>query len=150
MAILERIDISDYMWKYHHGLAGRDSYQATTRTAPNRFCIKSLVNAPEYGMYNLRDIQTGQAFWTNQEVEYISSNLGQKMGSVYYFICKDCGHRVKHLYFYSYLHYPVCRKCCNLPYRQPSRSERKISRYISKHPEVAREIINMFISPIKK
>jgi hypothetical protein len=139
--ILDRIDIKDYIWNYNHGLSGREVYQATIRTASNAFQIRWPTNMSAIGAHNMADA-SGERIWTGQTVEYVPSNLGANRGTVFYFICKDCGKRVKFLFFRSYLHAPLCRRCCNLPYRQPTRPERRISRYLHRHPEVARQILN--------
>jgi hypothetical protein len=138
--ILERISAKDYMWRYHHGEAKRNTYQTTERISTNSFRIKWPSGMSIIGSHNMRDI-SGELLWRDQVVEYIPSNLGKNNGIIYYFICNDCGRRVKYLYFQNYLYSPLCRRCCSLPYRQPTRPERRISRYIRRHPEAAAQII---------
>lgn len=144
--ILERISVKEYMWRYFHGEAKRETYQTTERVSPNSLRIEWPTGMSITGLHNLRDI-SGELCWKNQVVEYIPSNLGKDRGIVYYFVCNDCGRRVKHLYFDNYLRAPLCRRCCGLPYRQPTRPERKISRCLSRNPEAARQILDSGIIP---
>jgi hypothetical protein len=55
VAILERIDIADYMWKFHHGLFGREAAQATARIASNRFQIRWPKGMSNVGAHNMTD-----------------------------------------------------------------------------------------------
>ncbi len=144
--ILERIDVKEYMWRYSHGEAKRDTYQTTERVSPNSIRINWPTGMSVMGSHNLRDV-SGELCWRNQVIERVPSNLGKNRGSICYFICNDCGRRTKYLYFQNYLYAPLCRRCCGLPYRQPTRPERKISRYLSRHPEMATQIIDSFIAP---
>lgn len=139
--IQERISAKDYMWRYYHGEAKRETYQTTERVSTNSLRIKWPKGMSIIGSHNLRDV-SGELCWKDQVVEYIPSNLGRNNGIIYYFICNDCDRRVKYLYFQNYLNAPLCRKCCGLPYRQPTRPERKISRYLRRHPEVITRLVN--------
>jgi len=143
--ILERISAREYMWRYYHGEATNEAYNSTVRLSGNAMLIQWPRGARNVGSHNLMDA-TGELCWKDQVVESVPSNLGMRRGVIWYFVCKDCNNRVKYLYFENYLRAPLCRRCCKLPYRQPTRPERKISRYLSRHPEAAAQIINSFIA----
>jgi hypothetical protein len=139
--ILERISAKEYMWRYHHGEATNEAYNSTVRLPGSAMLIQWPKGGRNVGSHNLMDA-TGELCWKDQIVESVSSNLGRGKGAIWYFVCKDCSKRVKHLYFDNYLRAPLCRRCCKLPYRQPTRPERKISRYLTRHPEIITRLIN--------
>ena len=139
--ILERISAQDYMWRLQHGMVSREAAESMVRVSSNAFVIHWPKGASNVGLHNLTDV-TGELCWKGQCVEYVPSNLGRNRGIIWYFICKDCLRRVKHLYFDNYLRAPLCRRCCSIPYCQPTRPERRISRYLRRHPEVITRLIN--------
>jgi|GEM_PF-1306513 hypothetical protein len=143
--ILDRISAQDYMWRLQHGMVSRKAAESMVRVSSNSFVIHWPKDSSNVGLHNLSDV-SGELCWKGQIVEYVSSNLGRNRGIIWYFICKDCLRRVKYLYCDNYFCAPICRRCCKLPYRQPTRPERKISRYLSRHPEAAQQIISSFIA----
>lgn len=145
--VLERIDITDYIRNcvrhmYKHNAAGK----MTIRTRSEAEYFKALFNDPRNTTFkSAPDLRDHTPYWNKQLVDYVPSNMGK--GFYFYFICNDCERRVKYLYFYSYLYSPLCRKCLRLPYRQPTRPERRVARYLRWHPDKAGEVIEAFIAP---
>ncbi len=139
--VLERISAQEYMWRYFHGEATNEAYNSTVRLQGSAMLIQWPKGARNVGSHNIMDA-TGELCWKGQIIESVPSNLGRGRGVMWYFLCKDCNNRVKHLYFTNYLRAPLCRRCCKLPYRQPTRSERKISRYLTRHPEIITRLVN--------
>ncbi len=89
--------------------------------------MKEMMDDPKNTTFKSpRDFRDGSYYWHRQEVDYVPSNL--RRGFIFYFICNECGRRVKYLYEYSMLESPICRICCRLSYRQPNRKARAISR----------------------
>ena len=145
--ILERIDITEYIRGcIQHIYTQNRRGKLTIRTQSEAERLKTLFNDRHNTTFkSMADIRHGRPYWDEQLVDYVPSNIGG--GYIFYFICNDCGRRVKYLYFYSYLYSPLCRKCVRLPYRQATRPERRVSRYMRRHPEGAKRIIDAFIDP---
>jgi hypothetical protein len=84
--------------------------------------MKELLDKPEYTTFkSMRDIQDGSRYWNEQKVDYTPSNLGSGRGYLFYFICNGCRRRVKYLYDYNFCHPPLCRTCCRIGYKAPTR-----------------------------
>jgi len=143
--IIERISAQEYMWRYSHGLSSREAYESTVRVSSSSLMIQFPKGASIVGSHNLTDA-TGELCWKGQVVENVPSNLGRNRGIIWYFICNECLNRVMYLYFDNYFRIPLCRRCCKLPYRQPTRTERKASRFFRRHPEAVQQFINSFIA----
>jgi hypothetical protein len=129
ITILDRKDITDYVRKFHWHM--REKYGRVfnlKRDEEVRFMVEQM-NRPEFTTFkSLRDPFGGYYYWDEQVVEFKPSNLGKDKGFIFYFRCKGCYHRVKYLYEYSMIKPPLCRICCHLPYQQPSRNARALSR----------------------
>jgi len=127
--IIRRIDIFDYVRAFIRELEkleGKTRIKLNSEFDTER--IKGLMNIPKNTTFkSLTDMRSGQAFWKYQEVDYVRSNLGSGKGALFYFICSRCDRRVKYLYFYTELEPPLCRQCCQLPYRSASYKERKVA-----------------------
>lgn len=144
--ILARIEVKDYMWRYFHGMASRKAQQSTDRIDANTLIIRWPDSPDRMGLHDLRDI-SGELCWKNQRVQSVPSNLGRGRGVIYYFLCNGCDRKAKYLYFQNYLYAPLCRRCCGVPYPQSTRRDRRISRYLRRHPEVAQHIMDTYIGP---
>jgi hypothetical protein len=146
IAILDRIDATDYIRRCVLEIF-KNPRKLTIRTRSDADHFKSVFNDPKNTTFkSMRDIQTGDPFWNRQLVDYALSNLGR--GFIFYFVCNWCKRKVKYLYLDTYLDAPLCRKCSRFPYRQPTRPERKISRYLRRHPEVMARLVNSGELPI--
>ncbi len=146
-AILAQIDINDYiqqcMWRF---TGQKQKRRPVIRTQSDAECFKRIFSDPiNSPIRSMLGIPSGDLYKYCQDVDYVSSNVGR--GFIFYFICVWCGRRVKYLFVDENLEALLCRRCIRLPYQQPSRAERKISRYIRRHPEVAAKNINTFIAP---
>ena len=141
---LDRKDITDYVRAFvlHMRNKGR---VFNTRHQGEVMNMVEQMNRPEHTIFkSLRDIQGNYLYWNEQKVEFVPSNLGQDRGYIFYFRCNGCGRRVKYLYEHSMLEFPLCRHCCRLPYEQPSRKTRDLSRAIRK-PYLSSETKYMLI-----
>lgn len=126
--IIDRVDIFDYKRTFVYALAEKEGQPIKLNNEFDAERIKGLMNIPENTIFkSLRDPSTGKPYWGYQRVDYVKSNLGRGKGFVFYFLCGRCGLQVKYLYFFSYLESPVCRRCCQLPYKQKSYRERKLN-----------------------
>ncbi len=130
--ITRRIDIFDYVRTFVREL---EQLENSPRIRFNNEFdlerVKGLMNIPKNTTFkSLNDMRSGQPFWRYQEVDYVLSNLGKGRGALFYFLCTRCNLRVKYLYFYTELEPPLCRKCCQLPYRPTSYRERKANKFI--------------------
>jgi hypothetical protein len=132
--ILERIDrlsITDYVRKGIMEIE-RKGYRFNLSNPLEAERLKQLLNDPQNTSFkSMRDMQ-GFYFWHEQKVDYVRSNLGYDKGPIFYFICNSCNQRVKYLYEYNSCCSPICRKCCRLGYKYPTRKLRDISRIIRK------------------
>ncbi len=139
-AVIDTIDISDYVMRFLDELAKSESRRTTIRDESDAFRIKTLMdyraNTTPESMLEL----SSQPYWKYQKVSYVRSNLGDRRGFTFYFICEKCGRNAKRLYYHTYVAPPICRRCFGLPYPQSTRPMKKISRYLRRHPEAARQI----------
>ena len=55
--------------------------------------------------------------WSRQSVDFVTSNLGESHGFIFYFVCNRCNRRAKYLYEYDVNESPLCRRCCRLSYK---------------------------------
>lgn len=128
--IIRRIDIFDYVRAFVWELSKLEQSIIKFNDDFNASRVKGLMNLPQNTTFkSLTDMRNGQPYWKHQDVDYVQSNLGNGKGVIFYFICSRCDRRVKYLYFYTELEPPVCRKCCQLPYRQSSYKERKLRQF---------------------
>jgi hypothetical protein len=142
---LRRIAINEYIREFvllierKHGRTLRVSHLGEAQH------MQELLHIPENTAgKSCSDIQTGEYFWGEQKVIFIPSNLGVGRGFRWYFVCNGCRRKAKYLYEYSMLQSPLCRHCCRLPYQQPSRKARDLSRAIRK-PYLSSETKYMLI-----
>lgn len=127
LPVYERKDITDFIDTFMYQMHVTRGRVYNRRNPGEVEDMKQTINDPRNTSWkSLRDIQTGEHFWHEQEVDYVRSNL--KRGYIFYFICNGCGRRVKYLYVYTMLDSPLCRHCCRLKYEQPSRNARALSR----------------------
>jgi hypothetical protein len=95
--------------------------------------LKQLLNDPRNTTFkSTRDPADGLYFWHEQNVTFVRSNLGHDKGAIFYFLCNSCHRRVKFLYEYSSCYPPLCRKCCRLGYKYPTRKSQDLSRILRK------------------
>ncbi len=145
-AIRARIHINDYMRRYAWELF-KGNRRPVMRTLSDADYYKKLFSDPLHSpIRSMLGIPSGELYKYCQELDYISSNLGR--GFIFYFICTWCTRRVKCLYVDESLEAMLCRKCIKLPYRQSSRPERYASRYIRRHPELVKRLIDSGEIPI--
>ena len=141
---IERKDITEYVRIFLLELAEREKrpfIRLTRLSDADR--IKGLLNIPKNTIFkSIADFRTGIPYWEKQEVDFVASNLGR--GYLFYFICNRCGRRVKYLYDYIAFGSPLCRTCCQLNYKAPSRKARELSRLIRK-PYLSNEAKYMLI-----
>jgi hypothetical protein len=94
--------------------------------------LRELLNDPKNTSFkSMRDME-GFYFWHEQKVDFVHSNLGYSKGPIFYFICNSCHKRVKYLYEYNSCYSPICRKCCRLGYKYPTRKAKDLSRILRK------------------
>lgn len=125
---IQRVDITEYLRIFLLELSKLEAKPARFDTWFEAERIKGLLNIPQNTKFkSLRDIHTGFPYWDEQSVDYVPSNLGNKRGYIFYFICNGCEKRVKYLYEYDTLSSPLCRTCCRITYkRKASTGLRKI------------------------
>ena len=124
--ILDRKDITDYVRAFvMHMRHTRGRVYNLRHPQEARNMIEDINNPGNTTFKSMRDFRDGDYFWHEQEVDFVPSNL--RRGHIFYFRCNGCYGRVKYLYEYSMLKTPLCRICCRLPYKQPSRKTRSIS-----------------------
>ncbi|HCY17652.1 MAG: hypothetical protein UR62_C0001G0021 [Candidatus Nomurabacteria bacterium GW2011_GWF2_35_12] len=126
--ITRRIDIFDYVRSFVRELEQLENKKIKFNNEFEAFRVKALMNIPEKTKFKSVNDLRGNPYWHFQEVDYVPSNLGKDRGVLFYFICSRCNRRIKYLYFYTEVEPPLCRKCCQLPYRPASYQERKIAR----------------------
>ena len=130
--ILERIDVTEFVRKF---LVINKKTEWWLPLRPNTLNeaeqVKEFLNNPKNtASKSMRDLETGFHYWDEQKVDFVPSNLGEGRGYLFFFNCNGCNHRVKYLYQYSYCNTPLCRLCCRLKYKAPSRKERSLSRLL--------------------
>jgi hypothetical protein len=127
--IKNRINIFVYLRRFLDELWQLEGSKTKLTSEFDALRVKGLMNNPKNTTFkSLNDMRSGQPFWREQEVDYIVSNLGKGKGYIFYFICTRCDRRVKYLYEYSFFDPPLCRKCCQIPYRPKTYSERKLQK----------------------
>jgi len=95
--------------------------------------LKELLNDSKNTTFKSgRDPMDGLNYWYEQKVVFVRSNLGHDRGVLFYFLCNSCHKRVKYLYEYNSLYPPLCRKCCMLGYKYPTKKARDLSRVLRK------------------
>ncbi len=135
---IERIDITEYVRAFLLNLMTLEK-RLTIRV--NKLSdverIKELMNLPKNtASKSFSDVRSGIPYWDMQKIDYINSNIGR--GYIFYFLCSGCGRRVKYLYEYNMTLSPLCRICCRLGYKSPTRKDRSLS-YWSKKPYLSSE-----------
>jgi hypothetical protein len=135
-----RWDITEYVHTFLLELARRETYPPKIIELFDANRIKELLNAPNNTIFkSITDFKTGRPYWDKQLVDCVPSNLGDRKGYIFYFICNECGRRTKYLYEYSMLSSPLCRICCRLSYkREPRKKVRKQNIGISWEQEYAK------------
>lgn len=125
---IQRVDISEYIRTFLLELSKLESSPTKINTWFEATRIKGLLNIPKNTRFkSLTDMRTGFPYWDEQMVDYVPSNLGNKRGYIFYFICNGCEKRVKYLYEYDTLSSPLCRTCCRITYKRMAPSDlRKI------------------------
>jgi hypothetical protein len=114
---IERINITDYLRIFLLKLATKEKGSCNLSEKFQAERIKGLLNiANNTAFKSIGEIETGIPYWNEQRVDYVPSNLGR--GFLFYFICNQCGRRVKYLFEYSSIKEPVCRRCCRLSYKK--------------------------------
>ena len=126
---IERISITDYVRKGILELE-RKGYRFNLGHPLEVERFKELLNDSKNTSFkSLRGIN-GFYYWDEQEVDSVCSNLGYGKGHVFYFRCNGCGQRVKYLYEYNSCYSPICRKCCRLGYKYPTKKSESFSHEI--------------------
>ena len=126
-----QINISDYVTRFLMFIRREWGMVQQCRHFAEALRMKELLDTPKYTAFKTeKDCRDGHDFWGEQKVDFVESNL--RRGFIFYFVCNGCRHRVKYLYRFSMLESPLCRKCCHIHYRAPSRKARSISRLIRK------------------
>lgn len=130
--IYPRIDISEYVREFLFNVK-KQGGALNANHASGAIHMKELLNNPAYTTFkSIRDFRDGFFYWNEQKVDYVPSNLGRGRGYLFYFICNGCGRRIKYLYECTPLDTPLCRICCCLGYKEPSRKARYLSRLLRK------------------
>jgi hypothetical protein len=143
--LYEPINITDYVRTFLIKLSEREGSRVKVNTEIDAIRVSHLINNPKFTTFkSVNDIQTGQPYWNEQEIVYLPSNLGANKGYVFYFRCNGCDRRVKHLYKYTELEPPLCRKCHRLSYRQISYKERKARLTRNVRPNSEWHLLNKF------
>ncbi len=130
ITILDRKDITDYVRAFVFYMRNTQGRVFDTRHRGNvEYMVETMNNPANTAFKSVRDVfGDGRPFWHEQKVDFLPSNL--RRGFIFYFRCNGCYRRVKYLYQYSMLEAPLCRICCRLPYPQPSRQARRLSKLI--------------------
>ncbi len=129
---MERRDITDYI---RTGLLHlqQKGYRFNLSHPLEVKRLQELLNDPRNTTFkSAKDVSSGFCYWNEQRVDFIPSNLGKEHGFIFYFLCNSCHRRVKYLYEYNLCYSPLCRTCCRLKYKAPSRKARELSRLIRK------------------
>ena len=144
LEINSRKDITEYVRSFVWYMRRSQGRVFDTRHRGNVEYMVELMSNPENTAFkSARDfLGDGQYYWHEQRVDFVPSNL--KKGFIFYFRCNGCYRRVKYLYEYAVTKSPLCRICCRLPYRQPLRKERQLSRLINR-PYLSSEAKYMLI-----
>ena len=128
-----RFDIMDYVRNFILDIRKREGRTFNAHHSGEVEYMKELLNNPKYTTFkSIRAFNTGIPHWNEQKVDYVSSNLGNGRGYIFYFICNGCGQRVKCLYEYNVLNSPLCRTCCRLGYETPPNKARELIRLLRK------------------
>ena len=131
---VERICITDYLRGFLQELSQSENRPIEIKERFEAERVKMLMNIPENTTFkSLADFRSGIPFWNEQEVDYVPSNLGNKKGFIFYFICNKCDRKVKYLYYPSMIEEPLCMRCCRLHYKQPRRKQRALSSLFSRN-----------------
>ncbi len=145
-AIVAQIHINDYLRRYAWELY-KGQRRPVIRSRSDADYYKKLFSDPMHSpLRSMLNVHSGDLYKYCQDIDYVPSNLGK--GFIFYFICVWCGRRAKYLYADEKLDAMLCRKCIKFPYRQPTRPERKASRYIKRHPELVWRLIESGEVPV--
>jgi hypothetical protein len=137
---MERLDISDYVRKYLLLIEKTKGWSFNLSLPHDVQQLKDILNLPENTTgKSIRSVADRTYYWNEQLVDFVPSNLGSGKGYLFYFVCNKCEKRVKYLYQYSYCNSPLCRTCCRLKYKAPSRKERSITRLLRQRPMLSSE-----------
>lgn len=129
---VERINISDYMRGFVCELSQKENSPVKITRPFEAERIKGLMNISANTTFkSIADFRSGIPFWDEQKVDFVPSNLGK--GFIFYFLCNNCGKRVKNLYFPSMVEEPLCMRCCRLQYKQPRRKQRVLSELLGRN-----------------
>lgn len=124
---IERVSIKEYLNSFIENFY--PCARIRTNNPSQAWVIKEQANRPQNTSFkSLR-----WSGWSEQEIDYVPSNLGENRGVIFYFICNQCHRKVKYLYVLSYAYSPLCRVCSNLKYQEPTRLARSISKAINKN-----------------
>ncbi len=129
----ERYDIRHYVTLFILELERLEERPITMNKPSEVSRIKDLLNISRGTTFKSPlDFRSRELYWNSQSIDFRYSNLGKNKGAIFYFLCNGCGKRVRYLYSSSLLCEPRCRRCCRIPYRQPNRKVRGLSRLIRK------------------
>ena len=127
--ITTRINIFDYVRTFIRELENKEGKSIHFNNEIDAERVKGLMNCTKNTLFkSLTDLRTGHPYWNRQDVDYVKSNLGAGRGVVFYFLCLRCDRRVKYLYVYRELEPPLCRICCQIPYKPATYQQRKKSK----------------------
>lgn len=130
---LERYDIRHYVTTFILELERLEGMPLTMSKPSELSRIKDLLNIPgDTPFKSTLDFRSRELHWDSQSIDFRYSNLGKNKGAIFYFLCNGCGKRARYLYSSPLLCEPRCRRCCRIPYRQPNRKVRELSRLIRK------------------
>ena len=128
-----RFDISNYLQTFLQKLSADEKRLVKINSQGEAERIKLLLNMPQNNQFISSMYMDGHAYCSEQEVDYVQSNLGSKNGYIFYFVCGNCERRVKYLYSIYNEEEPYCRTCLRLHYKQPGRKQRALSGMFNKN-----------------
>lgn len=113
---IPRIEINDYLVHFLREVSLGERQNVEIKTLWQAQRIKGLMDIAK----------------NTQKFDFVPSNLGNGKGFIFYFLCNGCGRRARYLYFRNTISEPLCRICCRLSYKRPSRKTRALSRILHK------------------
>ena len=130
----QQIDIKNHLRRFVLELSAMDKRDVKIRTRGEAEHIKGLLNASGNTIfYSLSEMRYGRRCWIGKEVDYIPSHLGPNRGFTFYFICQRCERRTKYLFYkLAEIPEPLCRSCCHLKYKRPSRRNRDLTNLLNR------------------
>lgn len=136
---IQKIDICDYVREFLSYMREEKAIFVSANSYENAEYLKGLLCDPSYTVFRIvKGIGISFPRWGEQKVEHVPSNFGKGKGYIFYFICSGCSRRVKYLYDGKLSYSPLCRICCNLSYKAPTRRARELSRLVHK-PNLSKE-----------